>query len=82
MNATRCKVRLVSISGGYYGTDNGRSVEFRVVDGSSEENKRFFKSTPSGEFKLGLSAEASQALGLDVGKIGSEFYVDFTPVQN
>lgn len=79
MNATRCKVRLVSISGGYYGTDKGRTVEFRAVSDGSEENKRFFAATPSAEFKVNLSAEAAQSLGLDQGKIGSEFYVDFTP---
>ena len=79
MNATRCKVRLVSISGGYYGTDKGRTVEFRAVSDGSEENKQFFAATPSAEFKVNLSAEAAQSLGLDQGKIGSEFYVDFTP---
>lgn len=80
MKATRCKMRLVSISGGYYGTDKGRTVEFRAVSGDSEENKRFFAATPSGEFKVSLSAEAAQSLGLDQGKIGSEFYFDITPV--
>lgn len=80
MNPTRCKMRLVSISGGYYGTDKGRTVEFRPVNAEgSEENKRFFQATPSGELKLTISAEAAKSLGLDQGKIGSEFYVDITP---
>src|SRR5579884_510780 len=70
MNATRCKVRLVSISGGYYGTDKGRTVEFHAVSDGSEENKRFFAATPRAEFKVNLSAEAAQSLGLDQGKIG------------
>lgn len=81
MNATRCKMRLVSISGGYYGTDKGRTVEFRAVSGDSEENKKFFASTPCGEFKVGLSESAARSLGLDQGKIGSEFYFDITPVE-
>lgn len=81
MNKTRCKMRLVSISGGYYGADKGRTVEFRAVSDGSEENKRFFQATPSGEIKLGISAEAAQSLGLDQGRIGSEFYVDITPVE-
>jgi hypothetical protein len=81
MNPTRCKMRLVSISGGYYGTDKGRTVEFRAVTGDSEENKKFFQATPSGEFKVGLSEAAAKSLGLDQGKIGSEFYFDITPVE-
>lgn len=79
MNATRCKVKLVSISGGYYGTDKGRTVEFRGVSDGSDENKKFFAATPRAEFKLNLSESAASVLGLDQGKIGSEFYVDFTP---
>ncbi len=81
MNATRCKVRLVSISGGYYATDKQRQVEFRAVTDGSEENKRFFQSTPQFECKIGLSEAAAKALSLDAGKIGGEFYVDFTPVE-
>lgn len=81
MNKTRCKMRLVSISGGYYASDKGRTVEFRPVDASgSDENKKFFNATPNGELKLTISPEAVQSLGLDQGKIGSEFYVDITPV--
>jgi hypothetical protein len=81
MKATRAKMRLISISGGYYGTDKSRTVEFRPVMDGSEENKRFFSATPSGELKLCLSADAATSLGLDQGKIGSEFYVDITPVE-
>jgi hypothetical protein len=73
-------MRLVSISGGYYGTDKGREVMFRPVTGDGcEENKKFFQATPSGELKFSLSGEAAQSLGLDQGKIGSEFYIDITP---
>jgi hypothetical protein len=83
MNATRCKMRLVSISvsGGYYGKDKSRTVEFRAVSDDSEENKKFFAATPCGEFKIGLSDSAARSLGLDQGKIGSEFYFDITPVE-
>ncbi len=81
MNATRCKMRLVSISGGYYSSDKGRTVEFRPVSAEgSEENKKFFSATPSGELKFTVSETAAKSLGLDQGKIGSEFYVDITPV--
>ena len=81
MNACRAKFRLTSIDGGYYGTDKTRTVAFRAVNDGSEENKRFFTSTPTGEIKMTLSAEATVALGLDAGKIGSEYYVDFVPAE-
>jgi hypothetical protein len=74
-------MRLVSISGGYYASDKGRTVEFVPVTGEgSEENKRFFTATPSGKLSLNLSAEAATSIGLDQGKIGSEFYIDITPL--
>jgi hypothetical protein len=73
-------MKLVSISGGFYNDDKSRTVEFRAVGGTSEENKKFFTSTPSGEIKLQISAIAAESLGLDQGKISSEFYVDITPV--
>jgi hypothetical protein len=79
MNATRCKMELISISKGW-STSGGRTVEFRPVSGGSEENKKFYEATPSGELKFQISGAAAQALGLDQGKIGSEFYVDITPV--
>ncbi len=81
MSPCRAKVRLVSIDGGYYGTDKSRTVTFRPVTDGSEENKKFFTSTPNGEFKMMLSADAAVALKLDCGKLGSEYYVDFTPAE-
>jgi hypothetical protein len=81
MKATRCKMRLVSISGGYYASDKGRTVAFVPVTGDgSEENKRFFQATPSGKIELNIAEDAAKSLGLDQGKIGSEFYVDISPV--
>lgn len=80
MNATRCKMRLVSISGGHYQNDKGRTVKFVPVYGDgSEENKKFFSATPSGSLEFTVSEAASVSLGLDQGRIGSEFYVDVTP---
>lgn len=76
MNATRCKMKLVSISEAY---SNGVSVKFVPVSGGSEENKRFFAATPSGLIEFTVSQSAKQSLGLDVAKLGSEFYVDITP---
>ena len=80
MNATRCKMRLISIIGGYPASDKSRTVHFQPVYDDSEENKKFFNATPAGKIELTLSPQAAQSLGLDAGKIGSEFYVDLTPV--
>lgn len=79
MNPTRCKMRLVSISGGHYNDDSARTVKFVPVSGGSEENKRFYAATPSGSVEFTLSGTAAKSLGLDQGKISSEFYVDITP---
>lgn len=79
MNATRCKMKLVSISGGHYGDDKSRSVKFVPVMSGSEENKRFYAATPGGSLEFQISGSAAESLGLDQGRIGSEFYVDITP---
>jgi hypothetical protein len=47
-----------------------------VVYGDTEENKKYFKWTPSGQITLGLlNPEAWLHL-----QLGQEVYVDFTPV--
>lgn len=79
MNATRCKMELVSISKGL--GSGQRTVKFQPVQGGSEENRKFYALTPSGNIEFTVSELAAQSLGLDQGKIGSEFYVDITPAQ-
>jgi hypothetical protein len=76
MNATRCKMKLTSISESY---NNGRSVKFVPVTGGSEENKRFYAATPSGQIEFTVSAEAAKSLNLDTAALGTEFYVDIAP---
>lgn len=76
MNPTRCKVRLTSISEAY---NHGRTVKFQPVQSGSAENNQFYAATPSGSMEFTVSEQAAKSLGLDVGKLGSEFYVDFTP---
>lgn len=76
MNATRCKVKLVSISEAY---SNGRTVKFQPVQSGSAENQAFYAATPGGSMEFTVSEKAAANLGLDAGKLGSEFYVDFTP---
>lgn len=78
MHATRCKMKLVSIAEAYA---NGRTVKFQPVQSGSEENRKFYAATPSGSCEFTVSEQAAKSLGLDAGKLGSEFYVDFTPVE-
>jgi hypothetical protein len=70
-------MKLVSISEAY---SNGVSVKFQPVTGDSAENKKFYAATPSGSIEFTVSQAAKGSLGLDVAKLGSEFYVDITPV--
>lgn len=76
MNATRCKMRLTSISDAY---SNGVTVKFAPVQNGSEENKKFYAATPSGSLEFTVSQETKKSLGLDVANLGSEFYIDITP---
>ena len=76
MNPTRCKMKLQSISESY---SNGLAIKFTPVTGGSEENKKFYAATPGGSFEFTVSEQASKSLGLDVAKIGTEFYIDITP---
>lgn len=82
MNRTRCKMKLISITAGLYDDDKSRTVEFTPVTSGSEENKRFYAATPSGSVKFTISGHAAESLGLDQGRINSEFYVDITPAEN
>ena len=76
MNATRYKMKLVSISEAY---QNGVSVKFQPVTSGSEENKKFYAATPSGSIEFTVSETAKKSLGLDASNLGSEFYINITP---
>lgn len=55
-----------------------RSVKLSVVYGDSEENKKYFKWTPSGSIQIGmLNPEAWKQFPL-----GAEVYVDFSLVSD
>ena len=58
--------------GGKYVMRVLHSYRFTAVVGDSEENKRFFASTPSGLIEL-------QAVRDDLFELGKEYYLDFTP---
>ena len=52
-----------------------RQVRLSVVYGDSEENKKYFKWTPSGQITMGmLNPDAWAAF-----ELGREMYVEFTP---
>jgi hypothetical protein len=57
-------------------TDYGAQaeVEFMAVTDGSEENKRFFKFTPSGTIKLATVNKEAAAQLIP----GKQYYVDFT----
>lgn len=53
-------------------------LRLNAVESGSEENKEFFKYTPSGEIRFGtVNPAVKEALPL-----GKEFYVDFIPVDS
>lgn len=56
-------------------TYEARTLVFNPVVANSEENKKFFAATPSGEFKLSVvNPEAWKQFELN-----KEYYLDFTP---
>lgn len=71
MDAVRAKFRCDSVT--QY-MDHRKKVELYPVTSGSEENKRFFASTPTGKIEMYITTEA--ALMFTPGK---EYYIDFTP---
>lgn len=68
---TRCKVRCQSVSQDYNGM---YTYELIPVTGGSKENEEYFKWTPNGQFKFGVTADRK----FEPGKY---YYVDFTPAE-
>lgn len=78
---TRAKFYCTSVLKTIQGVNNeeGKYVQrpvftykFQVVSSGSEENKKYFASTPSGSIEL-------SALREDMFEISKEYYLDFTP---
>ncbi len=78
---TRAKFVCISTtsSKGYVTDETGHgspgtltSYKFQCVGGGSEENKRFFASTPAGTLEL-------TAVRDGLFELGKEYYLDFTP---
>jgi hypothetical protein len=57
-------------------TTNGFEILLDVVVGGSEENKEFFKYTPSGQLHVSLVKKETA----DFFEIGKEYFLDFTKV--
>lgn len=80
--AVRAKfyVSEVKQSKNNYGGTNGElltTIKLAPVSGNSEENKQFYRWTPSGSIDLGTLNPAV----VEQFSIGAEFYVDFTPAE-
>jgi hypothetical protein len=75
---TRAKFWCKKVSKVKFGNPNGDlgvEVELAAVYAGSEENKRYFQWTPSGEIKLGILNPDAAA----IFEPGKEYYVDFSP---
>jgi len=57
--------------------EGGFSLKFQPVTSGSEENDRFFKFTPWGDFTMGtINGDAAKQF-----EVGKEYYLDFTIAQ-
>lgn len=76
----RCKMMCVEKGVTAYGPgdeNKNAKIVLSPVTGGSEENKKFFKWTPSGRIELGVvNAEAAALF-----EPGKEYYIDFTPAE-
>jgi len=67
----RAKFKVTSIT---ESTGSLKTVQLQPVVSGSEENKQFFKYSPSGQISLGvMNPDAAAQFAVD-----QEFYVDFT----
>jgi hypothetical protein len=73
----RCKFRVSSYETFLDRGEELRRIKLQVVVDGSDENKQFFRWTPSGTIEIGtLNHKAWEQFPL-----GAEMYVDFTPVE-
>lgn len=68
----RAKFNVAEIT--KYGNDGGTKVVLMPVMGNSEENKSFWKHTPSGKIEMHISNP-------DVRFEFGEYYIDFTKAE-
>lgn len=82
MSTIRCKFVCQSITRSMSSKYNEKTGKYEscpldtanlyVVTGGSDENKKFFASTPSGELKVGLHNP-------NAFEVGKEYYIDISP---
>lgn len=63
-----------------YGGKEGElltTIKLQAVTGTNDENKAFFRWTPSGSIDLGTVNPTV----VEQFRIGDEFYIDFTPAK-
>lgn len=76
MSEVRAKFVVCSISRSQYYRNHGemQTIKLTPVTDGSDEDKRFYASTPTGSIELGvLNKEAG-----DRFELGATYYVDFT----
>ena len=72
--SVRAKFKCVGVDPS---TDDSKSIQLEAVMDDSDENKQFFRWTPSGRITIGCVNEAANKQFV----VGKDYYVDFTPVE-
>ena len=67
----RCKFICSSVKENYLVSGSNWEYEFYAVYSGSEENKKFWKATPSGNLKFG-------SMNGPFFQVGSEYYLDIS----
>lgn len=74
--SVRAKFKCVSVEDSNPAVSEGcKNIRLDAVIEGSDENKEFFRWTPSGQISIGCVNEAANKQF----EIGKEYYVDFTP---
>ena len=73
----RAKFYVSEVKQSRYMNDIMTTIRLSAVTGNSEENKEFFRWSPTGTIDLGTVNPAV----VEQMHIGDEFYVDFTPAK-
>lgn len=75
MQKSRCKLKCISKTTTGSGENLTNSFKFMAVSGGSDENKEFFKWSPSANFELNC---VNPSVDFEPDK---EYYLDLTPAE-